>query len=141
MKTKAMDNNMKKNTMMAVMLFSSMSAIGMQAMAAENPAARKEGKAEGQQAAPSAARMPSVEEGMRLFRDPALGGPGNQKSCNSCHPAGKGLENAWKNPNLAEQVNKCIAANLKGKALPLGSVEMRSLVLYLKSLKPASSGY
>ena len=139
-----MDNTMKKNTMMATMLFALMGAFGMQAMAAEIPAAKKEvksPKAPGQQAAPSAARMPSVEEGMRLFKDPALGGPGNQKSCNSCHPAGKGVENAWKNPNLAEQVNKCIAANMKGKALPLGSVEMKSLVLYLKSLKPAASGY
>jgi cytochrome c peroxidase len=144
MKTKAMDNTMKTHTMTAVMLFASMSAIGIKANAADQLAAKKKttvknAPVSGQQAAPSAAKTPSVLEGERLFRDPALGGLNNQKSCNTCHPSGKGLENAWKNPMIAEQVNKCIIANLKGKPLPLGSVEMQSLVLYMKSLKPAAS--
>lgn len=86
----------------------------------------------------SAAEMPAVELGKKLFADPALGGAGNTKSCNSCHPAGKGLENAWKNPKLAEKINTCITSALKGKALPVESVQMRSLVLYIQSLKPAS---
>lgn len=129
------------------MLFATMSAFSIHAMAADKTAAKKSPKssktpaAEQQQMAPAAEPMPSVEEGMRLFSDPALGGLNNQKSCNSCHPSGKGLENAWKNPNLADRINKCIAATMNGKALKLDSVEMQSLVLYIKSLKPAPSGY
>ncbi|NTW52982.1 MAG: cytochrome C [Chlorobiaceae bacterium] len=88
----------------------------------------------------AAAETTSAIYGKKLFGDPALGGPGNTKSCNSCHPSGKGLDNAWKNVKLGEKINNCIGA-MKGKALPMDSKEMRSLVLYMQSLKPTSSGY
>lgn len=129
---------MTNHKMTAVMLFATMSAFSIHAMAADKTAAKKSLKSS---RTPAAEPMPSVEEGMRLFSDPALGGLNNQKSCNSCHPSGKGLENAWKNPSLADRINKCIAATMNGKALKLDSVEMQSLVLYIKSLKPAPSGY
>jgi len=85
-----------------------------------------------------AAQIPSAEYGKKLFGDPALGGATGSKSCLTCHPSGKGVENAWKNPKLGEQINTCIVGALKGKPLPLESVEMKSLILYLQSLKPAS---
>jgi cytochrome c len=85
-----------------------------------------------------AAETPSVALGKKLFNDPSLGGAAGAKTCASCHPNGKGVENAWKNPNLAKQINTCILGALKGKPLPLESVEMKSLVLYHQSLKPAS---
>jgi cytochrome c peroxidase len=85
-----------------------------------------------------AAETTSVEYGKKLFGDPSLGGPGNTQSCNGCHPSGKGLQNAWKNVKLSEKINNCIVA-MKGKALPMDSREMRSLVLYIQSLKPTST--
>jgi cytochrome c peroxidase len=75
---------------------------------------------------------PSVEKGKALFNDTTLGTSG--KSCGSCHPDGKGLETVGTKENLAATVNACIKAPLKGKALDGNSVEMQSLLLYLKSL-------
>ncbi|NTV66130.1 MAG: cytochrome C [Chlorobaculum sp.] len=92
----------------------------------------------GMGAAAYAAQNPSAEYGKKLFNDPTLGGATASKSCNNCHPSGKGVENAWKNPKLGEQINTCITGALKGKALPMESVQMRSLIMYLQSLKPAS---
>jgi hypothetical protein len=85
-----------------------------------------------------AEQVPSAEYGKKLFNDPSLGGATGSKSCATCHPSGKGLENAWQNPKLGQQINTCIAGALRGKPLPLESVEMKSLILYHQSLKPAS---
>ena len=85
------------------------------------------------------------ERGKTLFNDSKLGGGTSGKSCNSCHPDGKGLEGvankkAWATPGgshktLEEAVNICIAMALKGKALKKDSKEMKDIVAYLKSLK------
>lgn len=88
-----------------------------------------------------AADTPSAALGKKMFGDPALGGSTNSTSCNSCHLSGKGLEHARKNPELAETINICITGQLKGNALPMDSMEMRSLVLYIRSLKSPVSGY
>jgi cytochrome c peroxidase len=82
-----------------------------------------------------AAEAPSAALGEKLFNDSALGGSDNQKSCNTCHPGGKGLQAAGSNPNLAVIINRCIAGPLKGQALKDDSIEMQSLTLYIKSLK------
>lgn len=82
-----------------------------------------------------AAEKPSVELGEKLFNNPVLGGTGNTKSCNSCHPGGKGLEDAGSNPKLAVIINRCITGPLGGKALKDNSIEMQSVTLYIKSLK------
>jgi cytochrome c len=74
----------------------------------------------------------TIEKGKALFNDSKLGTSG--KSCNSCHPDGKGLEKSGSNPDLEATINGCITIPLKGKALDPKSVEMQSLVLYLKSL-------
>lgn len=74
----------------------------------------------------------SVEKGKALFNDTHLGPSG--KSCNSCHPNGKGLDMAGEEENLEDTINGCINRALKGKPLDDDSVEMQSLVLYIRSL-------
>ena len=74
----------------------------------------------------------TIEKGKALFHDPKLGT--NGKTCNSCHPDGKGLEKSGSNPDLVNTINGCITIPLQGKALDPKSIEMQSLVLYLKSL-------
>ncbi len=85
----------------------------------------------------AASQEATVEKGKTLFNDPKLGT--NGKSCNTCHPNGKGLEKAGVKSDLESTINGCITIPLKGKALDPKSVEMQSLVLYIKSLgeKPA----
>ena len=88
------------------------------------------------------------ERGKALFNDQKLGGGTAGKSCNSCHPDGKGLEGVtekkeWKTPGgtfgtLEDAVNICIEMALKGKALDVKSYQMKDMVSYLKSLKPAA---
>ena len=86
------------------------------------------------------------ERGKALFNDTMLGGGTSGKSCNTCHPDGKGLEGVgskkmWKNPggefkSLEEAVNICITLALKGTALDVKSDQMKDLVSYMKSIKP-----
>ena len=76
----------------------------------------------------------SVEKGKALFNDTKLGT--NGKSCNTCHPDGKGLNKAGAKSDLARIVNKCISIPLKGKPLDPESLEMQSLILYVKSFGP-----
>lgn len=75
----------------------------------------------------------NAERGKTLFEDPALGGSANDKSCNTCHPEGKGLENTG--GDIAATVNTCIEKALEGKPLAVDSQEMQDLVAYLDSLK------
>ncbi|MBZ4219679.1 MAG: cytochrome C [Chlorobium sp.] len=82
-----------------------------------------------------AADLPSLEKGHQLFNSPSLAGATSTKSCASCHPKGAGLQNAWKNPDLVTQINTCIAGPLKGLKLNVNSVEMQSLIMYIRSLK------
>ena len=89
------------------------------------------------------------DRGKTLFNDPKLGGGTSGKSCNTCHPDGKGLvgvaeKREWKNPggmfkSLAETVNTCIVMALKGKALDVNSDQMKDLISYLKSLTAQGS--
>ncbi len=87
------------------------------------------------------AQVASVEKGKAMFSDPKLGT--NGKTCNDCHPNGKGLEKSGMRKDLEEIVNGCITENLKGKALGMKSPDMQSMVMYIKSIgkKPAAAGY
>lgn len=86
-----------------------------------------------------------VERGMALFNNPNLGGGTSGKSCNTCHPGGKGLEGVslkkeWLTPGgnyktLEDTVNTCISMALGGKPLDVKSEQMRDVIAYLKSLK------
>ena len=75
----------------------------------------------------------SRDAGKALFNDAKLGTSG--KTCNDCHKNGKGLEKAGSRTDLEQMVNNCIAGPLKGTPLKTDSVEMKSIVLYIKSLK------
>jgi len=86
----------------------------------------------------------NAEKGKAMFNDPKLGTNGS--TCNSCHPAGKGLEKSgeqgkkeWRTPggvqkSLEDAINMCITMALKGKALDKKSQGMQDLVAYIKSL-------
>ncbi|MBI5556193.1 MAG: hypothetical protein HY885_00990 [Deltaproteobacteria bacterium] len=84
--------------------------------------------------APLSAEEASVELGQKLFNNPGLGASKNDKSCNSCHENGKGMDKAGKNPELALMINKCIKGPLQGEGISEDSVAMRSLKLYIQSL-------
>ena len=77
----------------------------------------------------------SIALGKKLFNDPTLGGSTNSKSCASCHPDGEGMEKAANRSDLVKMINMCIGGPLKGKKLDGRSVEMRSLKMYIQSLK------
>jgi cytochrome c len=86
----------------------------------------------------------NIEKGKALFNDPKLGTNGT--TCNTCHPNGKGLEQAgakgkeqWVTPGgvtktLEGAINICITMALKGKALDNKSQKMLDLAAYIKSL-------
>ncbi len=76
-----------------------------------------------------------VTKGKILFNDAKLGGGTAGRSCNSCHPDGKGLEKAAGRQDLAQVINSCIENALQGKGLGPKSVEMADLIAYIKSLK------
>ncbi|MBI5026249.1 MAG: hypothetical protein HZC12_05895 [Nitrospirae bacterium] len=86
----------------------------------------------------------SVEKGKALFNNPKLGGGTVGKSCNSCHYNGQGLEKSGakeefnimgkKQKGLEEAINFCIEIALKGKAIDPKSDDMKSMVIYIKSL-------
>ncbi len=88
-----------------------------------------------------------VEKGKALFNDSKFAGGTAGKSCNSCHPDGKGLEKAVekkefnimgkKQIGLEEAVNFCIVNANKGKAIDPTSEQMKEIVTYIKSSKPA----
>lgn len=76
-----------------------------------------------------------VTKGKFLFNDAKLGDGTAERSCNSCHPEGKGLEKAAGRQDLAKVINSCIENALKGKAIGPNSTEMADLIAYIKSLK------
>ena len=82
----------------------------------------------------------SAQTGQKLFNDPTLGGGAKGKSCNSCHPGGKGLEGAGVKKNLEEMINACIEGPVGGKKLDPKSAEIVALKAYIVSLgkKPAA---
>jgi len=90
-----------------------------------------------------------LAKGRVLFNDPkAFGGV---KSCNDCHPNGRGLEKAGTKKmfkimgktqkSLEEAVNFCIEIASKGKPIDVKSAEMADIVAYIKSLGKKTGGY
>lgn len=90
-----------------------------------------------------AAKHLAEERGKALFNDPKFAG--GIKSCNACHPGGRGLEKSADKKefrimgktqkSLEEAVNFCIVHANKGKAIAVDSQEMKDIVAYIKSLK------
>ncbi len=91
-----------------------------------------------------AAKHLPAERGKTLFNDAKFAGGTAGKSCNSCHPGGKGLEMAADKKefkimgktqkSIEEAVNFCIEMANKGKAIDVKSPEMADIVAYIKSL-------
>ena len=86
-----------------------------------------------------------MKKGKTFFNDNNLGKGTAGKSCNSCHPGGKGLEASGekkefnimgeKQNSLVEAVNFCIVNALKGTAIDPDGQDMKDIVSYIKSLK------
>lgn len=87
--------------------------------------------------AAAAKDAPSVERGSKLFNSTGLGT--NGRSCATCHPGGKGLEDIadYDEKKLAALVDNCIVKALKGKSLAGDSPELGSLIMYLNTLGKA----
>jgi cytochrome c553 len=90
----------------------------------------------------------NVEKGKALFNDPEFAG--GVRACSQCHPGGSGLENAGdKNVfhvaggtqhSLEEAVNACIVGASGGRAIGVGSEQMKDIVAYIRSLKKEPAG-
>lgn len=80
------------------------------------------------------ADQPSLERGQQLFASEKLGTSG--KSCASCHLDGKGLKGvgSFSDEQLVGTINACIAGPLKGKQLDPESSDMKSMLIFVKSL-------
>lgn len=85
-----------------------------------------------------------VKKGKALFNDPKLGGGTAGKSCNSCHPDGKGLEkfiekneidSTGKKSKREEAVNMCIKGPMKGAGMDIKGADMANVIAYINSLK------
>jgi cytochrome c peroxidase len=74
-----------------------------------------------------------IELGKQLFNDPAFAMSKNKKSCDSCHPDGKGIGEA-ENNDYTNMINRCIAGALKGQVIEDDSKEMQAIQAYLNSL-------
>ncbi len=87
----------------------------------------------------------NIEKGNPLFNDPTLGSSKNAKSCNTCHPGGKGLEMSgskskfnimdMEQNSLEEAINICIVMPLQGKEIDPNGQDMKDIVAYIRSLK------
>lgn len=74
-----------------------------------------------------------IELGKQLFNDPAFAMSTNKKSCNSCHPDGKGIGEV-ESGDYSNMINRCIVGALKGQVLENDSKEMQAMQAYLNSL-------
>ena len=83
---------------------------------------------------------PSKKLGKELFESPKLGS--NGKSCADCHRNGKGLKKAaaYDAEELGNIINQCIRGPLEGNGLDTSSNEMKSLIIYIKSLSGSVEG-
>jgi hypothetical protein len=75
---------------------------------------------------------PSMERGKELFNSTKLGT--NGKSCATCHRDGKKLERAatYADGELGEIINQCIKNPLVGKGLDPSSIDMKSLIMFIR---------
>jgi len=82
---------------------------------------------------------PSAGRGKELFSGTLLGT--NGRSCSDCHPDGKRLERAaaYSSDELADIINQCIRGPLKGKPLAVGSADLDSLILYIRTFASRSN--
>ncbi len=79
---------------------------------------------------------PTLEFGKTLFESNALGT--KQRSCNSCHPNGKGLEQTgdFNDTELKDIINACIRDAMGGTLFDIDTQELEALLNYVKHLNP-----
>ena len=79
-----------------------------------------------------AVEAPSLELGRTLFEATDLGS--KQRSCATCHPQGKGLEQVgdFTDAELKDIINACIRDALGGRQLAPDSQEMNALAAYVR---------
>lgn len=93
----------------------------------------------------SLAYAADIDKGKALFESPTLGGGTSGKSCQTCHPGGKGLGNdlfdrqqltimGMDKNSIEEVVNACIEHPMKGSAIDTEGEEMQDLVAYMETL-------
>ena len=82
----------------------------------------------------AAAAGVSLERGKNIFESSSLGT--NGRSCSSCHQHAKGLRSVsnYDDGKLAGIVNTCIKKALEGTPMQTDSDDMKSLLLYLRSI-------
>lgn len=86
-----------------------------------------------------------AEKGKALFNDTNFAGATSGNSCNTCHPDGRGLQNAGDKKefrimggtqkSLEDAVNICIEQAIQGTAIDPKSEQMQDIVAYIRSLK------
>lgn len=78
---------------------------------------------------------PSLSLGKTLFESTELGTTG--KSCQSCHPQGKGLDmiGDFNDEELKDIINACLRDALGGKTISLESQEMEALHAYVRKFE------
>jgi len=78
---------------------------------------------------------PSLSLGKTLFESTELGT--NGKSCQSCHPQGKGLDKIgdFNDEELKDIINACLRDALGGKTISLESQEMEALHAYVRKFQ------
>ncbi len=84
-----------------------------------------------------------LKKGKKLFNNPKFANSTNEKSCNSCHPKGKGINGmkktftimGEKQKSVEDAVNFCIKMALKGEAIDKDSQDMKDITSYIKTLK------
>jgi cytochrome c len=87
-------------------------------------------------AAPAVPAGATLARGKALFESKALGT--NGKACVLCHAGGNRFKEVAETDDaaLADYVNSCIKGMLAGKPLAPSSDDLRSLLLYVRSLAP-----
>lgn len=82
-----------------------------------------------------AIESPSLGLGKSIFESEKLGASG--RSCNGCHPLGKGLEQTgdFNDLELKDIINACIRDALKGEMISQDSQEMNALLGYVRTLQ------
>ncbi len=78
---------------------------------------------------------PSLSLGKTLFESTELGS--NAKSCQSCHPQGKGLDmiGDFSDEELKDIINACLRDALGGKIISTESQEMVALHAYVRKFQ------
>lgn len=83
----------------------------------------------------SAIESPSLSFGKTLFESSELGT--KDRSCDSCHPQGKGLElvGDFNDTELKDIINACIRDAQGGKLISTESQEMDALLSYVRTFQ------